>query len=131
VESVSVTLDDLEVREARAIGEMALRHYRFPDVPLGTYRVFFSDNTYTDVLADNASHAYQLTGRNDIARMVNLKFAYSHILERGVIHPSGAEIAPSLNTENDEPVMLAELHTPNALPFERMDLGMFAALSKG
>ncbi len=131
MESVSVSLDDLEVAEERAIGEIAIRQYRFPEIPSGTYRVFFSDDTYQDVIAQNASHAYQLADRPDIARLINLKFAYSHILERDVIHASGAEVKPSLQGyEDTAETLLAELSTPDTEPFERMDLGMFAALGK-
>lgn len=131
MEVVSLNLDDLEVAQERIIGEMAIRQYRFPQVPAGTYRVFFMDETYQDVQAENASHAFQLTGRSDITKLINLKFAYSHILEKDVIHATGEEVKPSLEGFDDTcPALLAEVSTPDAEPFQRMDLGTFATLAK-
>jgi hypothetical protein len=131
VESLSVNLDALLVREERAIGEMSIKHYRFPDVPQGTYRLFFSDGRYQDVEAENASHAFQLAENGRVERIANLKFVYTHILERNVIHPSGKEVKPSLATDNHLTSPLsADISDMPKGSFEMLDFTEFSALTK-
>jgi hypothetical protein len=130
MEGLSVNLDALLVmREDQPIGAMGLRCFRFPEVPEGTYRFFFTDGSQQDVQAENASMAYQAVGRTGVERIVSLKHAYSHILERGVIHPSGEEVAAPLEPQDSAQRFATVAERPHG-NFELLDLADFAQLTQ-
>jgi hypothetical protein len=130
MEGISVNLDALLLdREATPIGEMGLRCYRFPDVPEGTYRLFFADGSYQDVQAENASHACQMAEKKSVTRIISLKFMHHDILERGVIHPSGEEVSPRMASPEEAALFSTAVERVQGV-FEMLDLAAFAALTQ-
>lgn len=123
-------LDDLlSTIEPKPLTRVGIKHYRLPDIPANTYRIYFTDGSYKELQAENASHAYQLCERTDAVKIVNMRCAYSNILKRDVLHPTGAEIAvetqpnatsQAVVTVND----MAEYHKPASFEmFNFQDLG--------
>lgn len=121
---------DVPVKSSGSFGELGIRRYRLPEIPEGTYRLCFEDGSYEDVVAENASHAYQLGGRRDVARIINLPVAYASILDRDVIQTTPETVALSAQhlTPNFRDLLCESLEERSELPFEALDFQQLSQL---
>lgn len=109
MEVLPVNLDEFDVSEAVPFGEMGIKRYKMPEAAAGTYRVFLNDGTYQDIVADNASHAFQLVERTDVSRIINVKHAYSQMLASDILQPTEEEVRPSIDVNIIHEPVVAEL----------------------
>ncbi len=112
-----------------SFGELGIKHYSLPQLPAGTYRLYFENGEHQDVQAENASHAYQLGDSRDVVRIVNLPVVISGIMESDVIEASNDTVTfPIENTQEHDAFILAELEERDAGVFQRMDYGELSVM---
>ncbi len=130
MEVLPVNLDEMELQEEKPFGEMGIKCYKMPDATPGSYRAFFADGGYRDVEAKNASHAYHQIGRSDVERIVNVRFAYSEMLDGDVLQPTGEEVKPAIAVDGEDVQLVAEFADSTYGTFDMMNLNDYAASFK-
>ena len=122
MEIQSVNIDELDVTQEEQFDGVAIKHYTLPKAEGGAYRVFFANDAYEDVVADNASHAFQQIGRSDIVRIVQVSRAYDDMLDKDILQPSGEKVQPSIATDVNDTVIIADIEATQHEAFQTMDM---------
>ena len=88
MESISVEVSKLPALPQssqsleKTISDFMVKKYIMPELPINTYRIFYKDNSFEDVEADNAAEAKNIASRKDIAKIIMFKLCYPEILLR-------------------------------------------------
>ncbi len=106
---------ELTKESLQDFSNIAIKQYAYPKAADNTYRVFTADGKWTDVEAENASHAYQLADRKDVVKIARVEFSHNDFIAKDEVIPTGKDISPAI-TEEEKACLIAAFEERAADP---------------